>query len=144
MLIEVSMKLPTFKRILKEDLKEAPGWIDKVIGPVNSFFESIYHALNKGLTFEENIAAQIRELSFTTTAGYNGTVAQWKVINFQSTLGKRAKGLILLQLTQVEAVYTPIENDICIDWQDLNGDIRIGLIRGLTASKTYQLRVLLI
>lgn len=138
------MKLPSFNRILREDLKEAPTWVDKIIYPVNSFFENIYHALNKGLTFEENIASQIKELSFTTSSGYNGTVAQWRVINFTSLLKKRAKGLIILQLSQVEAVYTPIEDDVSMDWQDVNGDIQIGLIRGLTASKSYQLRVLLI
>jgi hypothetical protein len=144
MLGEVSMKLPAFNRILREDLREAPTWIDKVIYPVNSFFENAYNALNKGLTFEENISSQIKDLSIVTTAAYDGTAAHWTMVTFQSSLKRKAKGLLLLQIVQVGSVYAPIEGDVYVDWEDQNGQIRIGLVRGLSASKSYQMRVLLI
>jgi len=63
-------QLPNQKRILKEDLREAPSWIDKLLYPLNSFMESVYFALNRNLNFQENIASQIYEIEFTTASDY--------------------------------------------------------------------------
>jgi hypothetical protein len=56
--------LPPIKRISKEDIPEAPSWVEKIIYPVNLFFDSVYRALNGSLTMPENIVGQIKEISF--------------------------------------------------------------------------------
>lgn len=57
-------KLPQFKRIVREDFKDQP-WIEKLLQPLNRFMESVVSALNKQLTFKENMAAQVHEFDFT-------------------------------------------------------------------------------
>jgi hypothetical protein len=80
--------LPPVKRISKEDLPEAPSWVEKLIYPVNLFFDSVYRALNGRLTVPDNISGQIKEISFQVRSDYNGTdTTKWDALKFQSTLG---------------------------------------------------------
>jgi hypothetical protein len=136
--------LPPIKRISKEDLPEAPEWIDKVIYPINLFFDSVYRALNGRLTSPENIVGQVKEMRFQVIPTYDGTdTDKWDIQKFQSTLGGLAKSLQLMQITEVadNGNFVPIANDIFIDWEDENRIIKIHYITGLTASKKYLLRV---
>ena len=51
--------LPPIRRISKEDLQEAPDWVEKLIYPINLFFDSVYRALNGRLTFEILLIGQM-------------------------------------------------------------------------------------
>ena len=125
-------------------MKEAPKWIEKILYPVNTFFEGVSAILNQGITFGDNIAAQIRTIQFVTSSTYDGTAANWDVLSFPRTLKEKSQGLILLQMTQEEDNYTPIEESVYVDWQENNGVIEIGLVVGLAASKTYTMKVMVI
>lgn len=144
------MKLPTQKKILREDVKEAPEWIDRIIVPVNSFFETVFNGLSRRLTFEENIASQIKEIDFSTTAAYDDTAANWDQVTFAKTIKTRAIGVILLQIIDLGPVgahlssYRPIEDGVYVDWIEENEEIIIGLIYGLTPSHDYRVRFLVI
>lgn len=136
--------LPPIKRISKEDLADAPDWVEKIIYPVNLFFDSVYRALNGRLTLPENIVGQIKEISFQVKTTYNGTdTTEWDVLNFNSSLGSLAKGLHIMQIKEVtdNGNFAPIGKDISMDWEDENRNIKIHYITGLTASKKYLLRV---
>ena len=136
--------LPPIKRISKEDLVDAPDWVDKIIYPVNLFFDSVYRALNGRLTLPENIVGQIKEISFQVKATYNGTdTTEWDVLNFNSSLGSLAKGLHIMQIKEVtdNGNFSPIGKNVSIDWEDENRNIKIHYITGLTATKKYILRV---
>ena len=138
-------KLPVFKRIQREDFPDAPNWIDKVIYPINKFFESTYNALNKQLAFEENVTAEIRSFEFTTLAGYDGTAANFDPLTFQRNLRSAPEGLLLLQISKFGlATYSPIEGDVYVDWIHEEGIVTIGLVRGLAVSTKYNLRVMII
>ncbi len=129
------MKLPSQKRILREDLKEAPEWIDGIIDPVNSFMQTVYQALNKNVN-EDNTASQVKELTYKTTAAYPVAV----IVEFQSTLKTKATGLAIMQIFE-KGTYTPAAGPCYIPWVDDNGTIKISSITGLEASKTYTVRV---
>ncbi len=136
--------LPPIKRISKEDIPEAPSWVEKIIYPVNLFFDSVYRALNGSLTMPENIVGQIKEINFQVPSTYDGTdTSKWTILKFQTSLGKLTKGLQLMQITEsVETGnFVPIGEDVFIDWEDENRIIKIHYITGLTASKKYNLRV---
>lgn len=137
-------KLPTIKRILREDLPEAPPWIDKMLSPMNKFFEDVYNALNRNLSFVDNVTGQTKELTFETLAAYDGTAANWENLEFPRTLKRKPTGLLLMQIIQNEDNHTAIETAPYIDWLDENGTIKIYLITGLTASKSYTVKMLLI
>lgn len=70
------MKLPAQRKILREDLKGAPEYVNGIIDPVNSFMESTYQALNKNLTLNENIASFVKEITYLVpfNASYKGII----------------------------------------------------------------------
>tara|TARA_R100000152_G_C6745369_1_gene169010 strand:- start:329 stop:757 length:429 start_codon:yes stop_codon:yes gene_type:complete len=136
--------LPPIRRISKEDLQEAPDWVEKLIYPINLFFDSVYRALNGRLTLSDNILGKQKETTFQVQSAYDGAdTDKWDVIKFQSDLGSRVRGLYLMQITEQSDTgnFVPIGKSVFIDWEDENGTIKINYITGLTASKKYQLRV---
>lgn len=60
-------KLPEQQRLLAEDFQSQRSWIDKLIYPINQFMSSVWNALNKGLTFKENISSDMKEISIKST-----------------------------------------------------------------------------
>ena len=127
------MKLPIQKKILREDLKDAPDWISGVIDPVNQFMETIYQMANKNID-EVNLQSQVKEVTVVVPSTY----PVMDPIKFQSTLKVRATGCTILQVID-KATYLPVATGNPA-WLDNNGVITISEITGLTASKTYIVR----
>ena len=67
-------KLPSKRKLLREDVKEAPAWIDKILGFVNPFFEDVYFSLNKNITLRENIDCDIKEIVIETSTTYQNNI----------------------------------------------------------------------
>lgn len=127
------MKLPVQKKILREDLKDAPDWINNVIGPINNFMETIYQAMNKNID-ETNTQSQIREVTVVVPSTY----PTMEPIKFPNTLKVRATGCIILQCID-RSTFLPVATSNPA-WVDNNGVITISAITGLIASKTYTIR----
>ena|SRR5690606_16750819 len=131
------MRLPTLKKILREDLSGAPDWVQGIIAPLNAFMEYVYQALNRNVSDADNIACQVKELIYTTPSTY----PTMDNVEFQSTLKFKATGLQLLQIYE-RSTYTPPTSAVYVPWvEDSNGAIIIYPVIGLAASKTYVLRV---
>lgn len=130
------MKLPTQKKILREDIKDAPPWINAVIEPVNTFMESTYQALNKNITLSENIASFIKEINYTTPSTYPSGV---EITSFMNTLRTRPVGVQILQVYD-KTTYIPPPGPVYVPWIEDQGDIKIYPLTGLEASKTYLVR----
>lgn len=135
-------KLPSIKRILREDLKEAPSWVERLIYPLNLFIEQIYSALNKNITFQDNIAAAFKELTFTTKATYSSN--DWESISFQSGLRTKVSGVVLLQITPLDGTYSAIFSAAQVSWYESQGTIIINYVSGLENSTKYQIKLLII
>jgi len=131
--------VPSIRRILREDLREAPSWIEKLISPLNMFMDSVYTALNKNLTFGENIKGQIK--SFTIEAGAASTD---NVFEFPATISG-PQGVILLAAVQQGTTYTPLITSPQISsWSYSDNTVYIDSIAGLTAGEKYNIKVLVI
>lgn len=61
-------KLPPISRFSREDFPDAPGWIDKLLTPLNASLGSIYGALNGGLSLTDNLKSQVKTLDVTVFA----------------------------------------------------------------------------
>ncbi len=133
------MKLPPTKKILREDVKEAPSWISGIIEPVNSFMENVYQALNGNITFTQNINSFVKELTYRTTASY--PVADQ--VSFTNELKVRATGVFVMQAFD-RANYQAPAGPVYVPWVEDNGSILVSSITGLAASKVYTLRLLII
>jgi hypothetical protein len=131
--------LPTVKSIRREDIgPEAPAWVDNLLGPLTTFMEAIYSALNRQLTFQENIACTIRDFSFTTSSTYN--TGDFTAINFPSGLRTKPIGCMILQITNANA--SVITSAVSLSWEDLSGNIKINYVSGLANSNQYNMRLL--
>jgi len=133
-------KLPDLKRILREDVPDAPDWINKIIYPVNQFFEAVYQGLNKQLTFSENFASTTKTVEVVTTSGYPGTFTALKI---PSGLATTAEGVLIAQISLKGSSYDIITTSPFINWVDVNSVININHISGLAASSTYILKLLI-
>lgn len=131
------MRLPSQKRILREDVREAPNWINNVIGPFNNFAETVYQALNKNITFQENVRCFYKVLTYKTTASYPTT----DDVAFTNDLKVKASGLLVAQAFETSS-YSPAPGPVYAPWVENNGSIIVKAITGLEASKTYSITLL--
>lgn len=135
------MRLPNIQKILRQDVSEAPDWILKIIGPINGFFEEVYVGLNRNITFRENIGCNIVDFQITTPSTYP---TDFTTISVQSKLKTVVEGVVLLKLTLKADNMTLIKQASTIEWTPVDGGARIDFISGLTASKTYNVRVMVL
>ena len=133
------MKLPNVKRILKEDLgADVPQWTLGLIGPLNTFMETVYQTLNKNVTFTDNIASFLVEVTINTDAS-----SEFTALSFLNQL----KGNIRVQAVMICQVYekstfTPVA---CsgISWSTDGVNVTVDAINGLGASSAYVARLLI-
>lgn len=131
--------LPTIKLINREDLKDAPDWIERLLTPLNQFMGATYTAL-RTLTFQQNIRSSVRELRFDTPADY--TTGGFPELEFDTGIGVKAIGVQMLQIWvhgDTEAVITgaPVPN-----WIERAGKIKVKYVSGLENSTKYTARFL--
>lgn len=127
------MALPSLKRISRSDLKDAPGWIDGLIVPLNSFMDTVFSLLNGRLTFQENFRSTIRAARITTPATYSS--GDFDETRFLTGLPVKATGVLLLQITADDGA--AITAATSIDWIERNGEIRVRHVAGLADSTKY-------
>jgi hypothetical protein len=130
-------RLPPQKKILREDLKDAPSWVNPLIDTLNNFMESVYQSLNKNITFEDNVSCFIKELIYKTPSTY----PTMDNVEFTSLLKVKATGVQVLQVYN-RATYEPATGAVYVPWVEDNSTIRIFPITGLAASTTYVVRLL--
>lgn len=133
------MKLPTIKRILREDVKEAPSWVNGLIDPLNTFMETVYQALNRNLTLTENLASFVQELTYRTPSTYP---SNQEVSSFQNSLKVQPSAVMLMQIFD-RATYTAPAGPVYIPWVFSGTEIEIGTITGLSPGKTYTVRLVI-
>lgn len=120
-------------------MKDAPSWVGGIIEPFNSFAEVVYQALNRNITFTENINSFVKEITYKTTASYPSA----DQISFTNDLKTRATGVLVMQAFE-RTSYQPAPGPVYVPWVEDNGLILVNAITGLAASKTYTIRLLVI
>lgn len=100
--------------------------------------DTVYQALNRNITFSENVACTIKELSYVTPSTYPSSVDP---VQFLTGLKIKSSSVILMQVYD-QATYTPPPGPVFVPWVENNGSIVLGTLTGLEASKTYLVRLL--
>ena len=136
------MKLPSLKKLLREDLKDAPEWFDIVIQSFNTLVDAVYFVLNKNVSFQDNISCIIKEIEFYTPADY--LTGGFNQINTNNSLKRKIVAVICGQVKLSRTSYQPIKQAVSVDWQELDGVVSINYISGLEASKYYKISLILI
>jgi hypothetical protein len=129
-------KLPTIKRIIKEDFPDQP-WIGKLLQPLNTFMESVVSALNKNLNMDN-----LRGNWITFTLNSSATA----VNRFKVGIGSAPKVLIIGRIIPKDGGV--ITSAPYLDWSysaELDQiTIEAGKVFGFTADKTYEVTVLVL
>ena len=138
-------QLPIIKKILKEDLKTAPAWIDALLYPLNTFMEGTYYALDKQLTIADNVNGNFSTITFITKGTY-GTASPltdgWEVQKITTSLIDKASTVLVGQVICLSD-YKPITSPVYVDWSWLNGQVLINYMTGLTAGQKYSVTFLI-
>ena len=129
-------QLPPIKRLTKEDMKDAPSWIERLLVPLNQFLDSVYRALNGQISFVDNITAQRYSIQLTA-----GAAATNNTFKFQPTLNKKPEFLIW-RIYEKDTNYA-VGLAVYVEWF-YDGDINISAISGLTENHYYIVNLLIL
>lgn len=129
-------RIPPFKRLGSEEFGKEQSWISSLLDPLNSFFNVVYENLNSGLTFSDNFRAMVKDVRVDPSPTYP--------ISFTNTMRVAPLGVVILQLTENVSDPTTVTSAVTLDWNYVEGSVKINNITGLTAAKTYNLRLLVI
>lgn len=123
----------TGSKFTVEGFPEQASWIGKFFSSLNQFIGETLAAFNNGITVSENLYQELREVKFVNSSGN----FPLKFVSKFSSLPK-----------SVQIIYCYNETDGTTQtittlpvWTYTNGQISISSITGLTASKTYLIRV---
>lgn len=134
--------LPPIKRIFKEDLgADVPGWITRLLAPLNQFMASVYQALNKGLTFAQNIKSDEREFQVQAGTDPDDNTFSFPLTNVQQPRGVFVENVFLRDGTPIVFTAAPY---VSWTWDSSTNTLQIIGITGLTNGTTYTVRVLVI
>jgi hypothetical protein len=120
------------RKLTVEDFKDQQNWIGKLLSPMNDYFQQIYQGWNNGITVEDNLFREIRELKFTVDASTFP-------LRFKPKFASTPKGMNLIYC--IDADGTDLTQVPCVNFRTNNGLIEITSIGGLTTGHTYTLRL---
>jgi len=128
-------KLPSFKRILSDQLTKYQDLQEPVFNVLNSFTESVTRALNNQLTFSDNMDGQV--LKFTDTGVYPVKLA-WNRTS-------KPTAVWLGAISRVDGADVSLSTAVTPNWSfNQQGQIEIISMAGLSASSTDKYNITLI
>lgn len=128
-------RLPPISRIVKEDFPNEP-WAEKLLWPLNRFMENVVSALNRTLTFNENLAAQTKQISFTTASPVGSTFP----IRFSPSTPARVSDVWISSLRRADG--QTMTSAFGLDWSlDNSNSVQLNYISGLDPSTSYVIRL---
>jgi hypothetical protein len=137
------MKLPSYRRIFKTDYSEDyQPLVEELAVSINYGFDTLYDALNKKLTFDENIQSTISEI--TVTVDNNGAPLK-KNTQFKLTENQKAvQGLIVIDAYETKNTDNPPNSGVFVSFVKNENYILLKNIKGLTPGVSYTLKILAI
>lgn len=129
---------PSVRQIAREALKDAPGWVDGLLQPLNTFMRQVVDLFTGNLTVSENLAQAW--VSVPVTEGV-------AVAPFPAGLNARTpKGVTLERVSAVSSggtPGTPPTGAVTFLWEPTTVDgkpfVRVTSITGLAAGARYTL-----
>lgn len=127
------------KRLSREDFKDAPAWIERLIIWLNQFVEYVGALVNNGISLDANVQAQVK--SFEVLAG---AAPGNNTLSFACTMRVAPRMLFKGSVVQRNGNYVALTAAVDVFWRYESGTIFITSITGLTAGLIYDFVVLLV
>lgn len=132
-------KLGFLKRIITEDFpKDSQQLVSKLAFILNPALEQIVQAMANNLTFEDNIASMVKDI--TVEVGVDGKPISGG--GFQSTLKGVCKNIIIVRAINLTNSNVYPSGCPFISWEEDSKVINIKHITGLQANNKYRLRLI--
>lgn len=127
--------IPTQKKILIENFGKEKDWIGALLEPLNKFMDEVTRALNRQLTFKENLSADIK------TVVIDGNYPQ----RFKWTLPSKPVAAWIGQARELSENHTTITEALYLDWEmTADGMVQINNIADLNASTSNKFNVTIV
>jgi hypothetical protein len=127
-------KLPPVKRLSVEDFnKDDQPLMEKLLEPLNMYLESVYYALNKNITFTDNIASQVQTVTVT---------APVTDLTIANTLGAPCKGILVVNATNIDQPTERLATPPFVQFTNTTQGIKLTNVTGLTSGKKYELTII--
>jgi hypothetical protein len=136
------MKLSSFKRIITQDFpKESQKLMEQLGSTLNDSFNQVFSALNKRITFSENIACTVKDVLVIVDSNGNPTQIASFALDVPNlpVLGVTVIKVENLTNSTIYPTSAPF-----ISFQIVNNTVRINNITGLLPNNTYRLKVIAI
>lgn len=126
-------KLPRLKRFVTEDYPSQDEWIGKLFDPLNQLIDTVFDALNRGLTFSENVRSVVKTLEFTQGQSVYPIKFNW---------GLRGTGPTALLVARVLYESAAPTASVGCNWSFDGSGISIDSFFGLTDGEKYKITVI--
>jgi len=124
----------TPQRFTTEEFPEQESWIGKLFSPLNQFTGDIVRSFSNGLTIEDNLKQEIKEIKWVNSSSNYP-------LKFRTKFSSSPKGLHpIYLLNNTIGSYSTLAPWVV--WSYQNGEVTISNISGLTAASTYTIRLL--
>jgi len=128
--------LPSIRQLRTDDLPQKYNDLTgKLVYGINQFFAAVYSSLNNGLSFSENFNAIDTEIVIRTP------VTTTSNITFKNTLNFPIRALIVRRVDNLTD-QEPLISAPFLEFQNLNGQVKITNAVGLLPNKEYRVRIL--
>jgi hypothetical protein len=134
------MKLPNFKRIYDQDYKdEFKDFVRQLSFPLNVGIEVLYEALNKKLTFRDNISCSVKDIKVIVDSSGNPTN---KTIFGLDSQGAIVDGCNIIKITNDKNPSKYPIGGVFLSFIQTNEGVLVQNITGLTAGESYTIRII--
>lgn len=135
-------KPPDFRRVLRDDIPDAPNWVDPIISAYNIFMEQSYSLFNGNLSITDNITGKIVTTTFTTPSDY--LTGGFSTIKFTWTFPKSVETITVGKIEKYSGgvILNPVS---VTGWsQPSANSVSVSYIAGLTANTKYTVKLLVL
>lgn len=132
------MKLPSFRRIIKEDFDTAvQDMVDKLALSINSAVDSIYYILNRGITLQDNVKCTVKDV--TVSVNSDGTPKN--TLGFKLDISGTILGMNVLNVTNLTNTNRFPTSGVMLSFTQSGDAVTITHITGLESGYSYRLKV---
>lgn len=127
-------QIPPITRLSSEDFKEQAGWIEKLIQPINQYFERTTSALNRSLTVKDNMAGDQLVVEF------NGTFP----VRVAWTAKAKPASVFVGNTVRSDGTSFTLTAAVQVQWSfNQAGQLQIDAVVGITPTATTKYKVTL-
>ena len=126
--------LPDSRRLNREDLQDAPAWVDPMLTVINAFMDSVYNIMNRNISLTQNLNIQIATINIETDS--NGDI---KPIRLKTSIRGKVVGISTIRVVSTDLTVSPT-----IYFTQNEDILLISNIASLNNNEKYRIIILII